>query len=67
MILDYFYFFTISIARQRLKVNYLDLFPVSNFRFISPLSAIPLVAMSGFGLYEFGFPLVICLCHIRRN
>ncbi|XP_009595521.1 nucleobase-ascorbate transporter 7-like [Nicotiana tabacum] len=27
-------------------------------RFISPLSAIPLVALSGFGLYEFGFPLV---------
>ncbi|KAG5604397.1 hypothetical protein H5410_025889 [Solanum commersonii] len=27
-------------------------------RLISPLSAIPLVALSGFGLYEFGFPLV---------
>nr|GMD16990.1 nucleobase-ascorbate transporter 7-like [Ipomoea batatas] len=27
-------------------------------RFISPLSAVPLVALSGFGLYEFGFPLV---------
>ncbi|XP_009799732.1 nucleobase-ascorbate transporter 7-like [Nicotiana tabacum] len=27
-------------------------------RFISPLSTIPLVALSGFGLYEFGFPLV---------
>ncbi|KAJ8758970.1 hypothetical protein K2173_003208 [Erythroxylum novogranatense] len=27
-------------------------------RFLSPLSAIPLVALSGFGLYEFGFPLL---------
>nr|GMD27619.1 nucleobase-ascorbate transporter 6 [Ipomoea batatas] len=27
-------------------------------RFISPLSAAPLVALSGFGLYEIGFPLV---------
>ncbi|XP_076898033.1 nucleobase-ascorbate transporter 6-like [Bidens hawaiensis] len=27
-------------------------------RFMSPLSAVPLVALSGFGLYEFGFPLV---------
>ncbi|CAL1357203.1 unnamed protein product [Linum trigynum] len=27
-------------------------------RFLSPLSAVPLVAMSGFGLYEFGFPLL---------
>ncbi|BBG94115.1 Xanthine/uracil permease family protein [Prunus dulcis] len=26
-------------------------------RFISPLSAVPLVALSGFGLYEFGFPV----------
>ncbi|KAL8097959.1 hypothetical protein AgCh_030906 [Apium graveolens] len=25
-------------------------------RFLSPLSAVPLVALSGFGLYEFGFP-----------
>ncbi|KAF9626342.1 hypothetical protein IFM89_032191 [Coptis chinensis] len=25
-------------------------------RFLSPLSAIPLVALAGFGLYEFGFP-----------
>ncbi|KAM7484270.1 hypothetical protein LguiA_000279 [Lonicera macranthoides] len=27
-------------------------------RFMSPLSAVPLVALSGFGLYEFGFPLL---------
>ncbi|CAN4124273.1 unnamed protein product [Withania somnifera] len=27
-------------------------------RLVSPLSAIPLVALSGFGLYEFGFPLL---------
>lgn len=27
-------------------------------RFMSPLSAVPLVALSGYGLYEFGFPLV---------
>ncbi|KAL5723603.1 Nucleobase-ascorbate transporter 6 [Ranunculus cassubicifolius] len=27
-------------------------------RFMSPLSAVPLVALSGFGLYEFGFPAV---------
>ncbi|KAJ9187617.1 hypothetical protein P3X46_003047 [Hevea brasiliensis] len=27
-------------------------------RFLSPLSAVPLVALSGFGLYEFGFPLL---------
>uniref|UniRef100_A0A6N2M2F2 Nucleobase-ascorbate transporter 6 n=1 Tax=Salix viminalis TaxID=40686 RepID=A0A6N2M2F2_SALVM len=27
-------------------------------RLLSPLSAVPLVALSGFGLYEFGFPLV---------
>jgi hypothetical protein len=27
-------------------------------RFLSPLSAVPLVALSGFGLYEFGFPVV---------
>ncbi|XAR65028.1 hypothetical protein NMG60_11008971 [Bertholletia excelsa] len=26
--------------------------------FLSPLSAVPLVALSGFGLYEFGFPLL---------
>ena len=28
------------------------------FRFLSPLSAVPLVALSGFGLYELGFPVV---------
>ncbi|XP_071691018.1 nucleobase-ascorbate transporter 7-like isoform X2 [Rutidosis leptorrhynchoides] len=27
-------------------------------RFMSPLSAVPLVALTGYGLYEFGFPLV---------
>ncbi|CAI9092852.1 OLC1v1028194C1 [Oldenlandia corymbosa var. corymbosa] len=27
-------------------------------RFLSPISVIPLVALSGFGLYEFGFPLL---------
>ncbi|XP_073129840.1 nucleobase-ascorbate transporter 7-like [Henckelia pumila] len=27
-------------------------------RFLSPLSTVPLVALSGFGLYELGFPLV---------
>ncbi|XP_024990249.1 nucleobase-ascorbate transporter 6-like [Cynara cardunculus var. scolymus] len=27
-------------------------------RFMSPLSAVPLVTLAGFGLYEFGFPLV---------
>nr|GEU31304.1 nucleobase-ascorbate transporter 6-like [Tanacetum cinerariifolium] len=27
-------------------------------RFMSPLSAVPLVALSGYGLYELGFPLV---------
>ncbi|RZR82747.1 hypothetical protein BHM03_00009226, partial [Ensete ventricosum] len=26
------------------------------FRFLSPLSAVPLVALAGFGLYELGFP-----------
>lgn len=26
------------------------------FRFLSPLSAVPLVTLVGFGLYEFGFP-----------
>ncbi|BAT94395.1 hypothetical protein VIGAN_08099400 [Vigna angularis var. angularis] len=26
-------------------------------RFLSPLSAVPLVALSGFGLYELGFPV----------
>lgn len=25
-------------------------------RFLSPLSAVPLVSLVGFGLYEFGFP-----------
>lgn len=25
-------------------------------RYLSPLSAVPLVALAGFGLYEFGFP-----------
>lgn len=30
----------------------------TRFRFLSPLSAAPLVALTGFGLYEFGFPLV---------
>lgn len=29
-------------------------------RFLSPLSAVPLVALSGFGLYKFGFP-VVCI------
>ncbi|KAM7482015.1 hypothetical protein LguiB_006598 [Lonicera macranthoides] len=28
-----------------------------SFMFMSPLSAVPLVALTGFGLYEFGFPL----------
>lgn len=27
-------------------------------RFLSPIAAVPLVALSGFGLYEFGFPVV---------
>ncbi|CAL5338362.1 unnamed protein product [Camellia sinensis] len=27
-------------------------------RFVCPLSVVPLVALSGFGLYEFGFPLL---------
>ncbi|KAA8529531.1 hypothetical protein F0562_033670 [Nyssa sinensis] len=27
-------------------------------RFLSPLSSVPLVALTGFGLYEFGFPLL---------
>jgi len=31
------------------------------FRLLSPLSAVPLVALAGFGLYEHGFPLV-CYC-----
>ncbi|PNX56476.1 nucleobase-ascorbate transporter 6-like protein, partial [Trifolium pratense] len=26
--------------------------------FLSPLSAVPLVALSGFGMYEFGFPVL---------
>jgi hypothetical protein len=25
-------------------------------RFLSPLSAVPLIALTGFGLYELGFP-----------
>lgn len=28
------------------------------FRLLSPLSAVPLVTLAGFGLYELGFPLV---------
>lgn len=31
-------------------------FIVPHVRFLSPLAAVPLVALSGFGLYEFGFP-----------
>ena len=31
------------------------------FRFLSPLSAVPLVSLAGFGLYEFGFPGVSIL------
>lgn len=27
-----------------------------NIRFLSPISVVPLVALSGFGLYELGFP-----------
>ncbi|BAT77353.1 hypothetical protein VIGAN_01545500 [Vigna angularis var. angularis] len=27
-------------------------------RFLSPLSAVPLVALSGFGIYELGFPVL---------
>ncbi|XP_075659938.1 nucleobase-ascorbate transporter 6-like [Castanea sativa] len=27
-------------------------------RFLSPIAAVPLVALSGFGLYEFGFPVL---------
>lgn len=38
----------------------------SMFRFLSPLSAVPLVALSGFGLYEFGFP-VVCIFATRTN
>lgn len=30
--------------------------PLYWFRFLSPLSAVPLVSLAGFGLYEFGFP-----------
>ncbi|XP_031092325.1 nucleobase-ascorbate transporter 6-like [Ipomoea triloba] len=31
-------------------------------RFLSPISAVPLVALAGFGLYEFGFPgVAICV------
>ncbi|MCI17852.1 nucleobase-ascorbate transporter 6-like isoform X1, partial [Trifolium medium] len=29
---------------------------ISFFRFLSPLSAVPLVSLVGFGLYELGFP-----------
>lgn len=29
---------------------------LSNPRFLTPLSAVPLVALVGFGLYELGFP-----------
>lgn len=33
-----------------------------SFRFLSPLSAVPLVALAGFGLYELGFPAVSVTC-----
>jgi hypothetical protein len=33
-------------------------------RFLSPLSAVPLVSLVGFGLYELGFPGVSLLLHI---
>lgn len=36
-------------------------------RFMSPISAVPLVALSGFGLYEFGFPLVSIENTIQRK
>lgn len=39
------------------------MFLVSFFRLLSPLSAVPLVALAGFGLYELGFPLV-CYCFL---
>lgn len=34
------------------------------FRFMSPLSVVPLVTLTGFGLYEFGFPLVCTFCFV---
>ena len=41
----------------RLSVIFLsDVTPTSFFRFLSPLSAVPLVSLVGFGLYELGFP-----------
>jgi hypothetical protein len=37
-------------------------------RFLSPLSAVPLVALVGFGLYELGFPGVsFRLLHIHAH
>ena len=41
-----------------LKIILMSNFLYFCFRFLSPLSAVPLVALSGFGLYELGFPVV---------
>lgn len=43
---------------QSVKLFYLT-YPF--FRFLSPLSAVPLVALVGFGLFELGFPGVSLL------
>ena len=38
-----------------------------SFRYLSPLSAAPLVALVGFGLYELGFPSVRFGNCVRTN
>ena len=40
---------------------WLKLYKIIFFRFLSPLSVVPLVGMVGFGLYELGFPVVSVL------
>lgn len=66
-------FFFVDIKIYGLKLNIsvsnitLVLFFNLKFRYLSPLSAVPLVALAGFGLYELGFPgvnLSYCL-HLK--
>lgn len=50
------HFFSITLTMRRCKFL---LYIIS--RFLSPISAVPLVGLVGFGLYEFGFPGVSLL------
>ena len=40
---------------------------VQYFRLMSPLSTVPLVALTGFGLYELGFPLVTFMWRMQAS